>query len=252
MQSKRKLGVIIPCHNDAIYLKRCLSAIMQNKPYRVFVIIDRCNDNSLEVAKQFNVEIYVKSSTKWRNSIAENLNIGFIRLIDCDYIATIAADTVIASNYFDECIRAMEEDDEIVSVAGKMLDEPSSLFNKLHMYYELALERIGLEHSIRASGRVYRASKIREIYRKNGQVVFDVLAEDLLLDQMLDGKRKIIDKFNLCIRRTGIKKSISGQIRSGIARRELGKGPEKLMGEILRLRFFVIIGYLVCPLILRF
>jgi len=60
---KVKLGVIIPCHNDARYLRRCLASVKAaSAPFdsRILVVIDRCTDDSLDVAKSFAVEVIVK------------------------------------------------------------------------------------------------------------------------------------------------------------------------------------------------
>src|SRR5438132_546191 len=56
---KAKLGVIIPCHNDAGYLRRCLASIKASAaPFdsRILVVIDRCTDDSLDVTMSFGVE----------------------------------------------------------------------------------------------------------------------------------------------------------------------------------------------------
>src|SRR5438132_245667 len=98
-------------------------------------------------------EPIVKDRSAWRNSTAENLNIGFLRLLDTDYVGVIAADTVLPGNYFLECVGALEASPELTSVSGLMFTERSTFFNSLYSSYETLLERRGLHHGIRGSGR---------------------------------------------------------------------------------------------------
>src|SRR5712692_2858529 len=220
-----KLGVIIPCHNDARYLRRSLASVTAASALfdsRILVVIDRCTDESLEVARSFRVEPIVKDKSTWRNSTAENLNMGFLRLLDRDCVSVIAADTVLPGNYFLKCVEALEASPELTSVSGLMFTERSTFFNRLYSSYELLLERRGLRHGIRGSGRVYRMSEVRRLYQTRGRVVDDVLAEDSFLDQRLGGAKRVLDDIIcVCIRESGVRKSARGQFTSGMARRQL-------------------------------
>ncbi len=247
-----KLGVIIPCHNDARYLRRSLASVTAASASfdsRILVVIDRCTDESLEVARSFRVEPIVKDKSTWRNSTAENLNMGFIRLLDRDYVSVIAADTVLPTNYFLECVEALEASAELTSVSGLMFTERTTFFNKLYSSYELLLEQRGLKHGIRGSGRVYRMTEVRRLFQRRGRVIDDVLAEDTFLDERLGGAKRVLNGITcICIRRSGVRKSARGQFTSGMARRQLGLPPRRLLGELPRLRFFVLVGFLLYPL----
>jgi len=248
-----RLGVIIPCHNDAPYLKRSLASVKRSSlPFdsRVLVVIDRCTDDSLRVAESFGAETLVKERTSWGNSTAENLNLGFLRLLDLDYVGVIAADTVVPWNYFEECVKVLESSLELTSVSGVTFTEPTTLFNSFQAAYELLLEKIGLRHGIRGSGRVYRTSSLRRLYNRTGTIVSDLLAEDIFLDEMLGGERRVLENLeSLGIRRTGAAKSIRGQFTSGMARRQLRLSAKRVIGELPRLRFIVIIGFILYPLV---
>ena len=250
---KAKLGVIIPCHNDARYLRRCLASIKAaaaSFDSRILVVIDRCTDDSLDVTISFGVEPIVKDSSAWRNSTAENLNIGFLRLLERDYVGVIAADTVLPGNYFLECLEALKASPQLTSVSGLMFTERSTFFNSLYSSYETLLERRGLHHGIRGSGRVYRMAEVRHLYQTIGKVIDDVLAEDSFLDERLGGARRVLtDVSCFCIRESGVRKSAKGQFTSGMARRQLGLSLRRLLGELARLRFFVILGFLLYPLV---
>ncbi len=245
-----KTGVIIPCHNDAKYLGRCLNAVLRTGAGRVVLVLDQYTDGSRQVASDFPVEIIEKRVSKWRNSTAENLEIGFERLMDCDYVGVIAADTVVPPGFLEQTSRALAEAYEVTSVASVMHCEPSTLFNKVYRGYEDWLDRIGLRHAIRGSGRVYRMSAIRGLYDRTGHVAQDFIAEDSRLDVELGGRREPLDSVMAnSIRELGIGKCIWGQVMSGRGRSQLGKSVSQSLGELPRLRVFVFFGYLLQRLV---
>jgi len=251
--SSTRLGVIVPCHNDGSYLRRVLASVARSaSPFdsRIIVVLDRCTDDSLEVASSFDVESVVKERATWRNSTAENLEMGFLRLLDLEYVAVIAADTVVPPGYFRVCVDALEASPDLTSVSAPMFTERTTLFNKAYWSYEVLIERLGLKHGIRGSGRVYRMSAIRRLHERTGFIVSDVLAEDTFLDETLGGSRKILEGVsNVCVRRSGFGKSMRGQLTSGMARRQLALPPIKVIGELARLRFLVPVGFLLYPLV---
>ncbi len=162
----------------------------------------------------------------------------------------IAADTVVPPNYFQECIDALESSPDLASVSGLMFTERTTLFNRAYSSYEVLLERLGLKHGIRGSGRVYRMSAVLRLHERTGLIISDVLAEDTFLDEMLGGSRRVIeDLANVCVRRSGIGKSLRGQLTSGMARRQLALPPIRILGELARLRFLVPVGFLLYPLV---
>ncbi len=241
----QKTGVIIPCHNDSKYLGRCLNAVILTGPGRVVLVLDRCTDESLEVASAFPVEIIEKRVAKWSNSTAENLELGFERLMQCDYVSVVAADTLVPPDFIYQTARALAEEHALTSVASVMSCEPSTLFNKVYRGYEDWLESIGLRHAIRGSGRVYRMSAVRKLYERTGHVTQDYLAEDSRLDEELGGRRRPLENIRAySIRELGLGKCIWGQVMSGRSRSQLGRSLSQSFGEIPRLRFFVFFGYL--------
>jgi cellulose synthase/poly-beta-1,6-N-acetylglucosamine synthase-like glycosyltransferase len=243
-------GVIVPCHNDAKYLARCVGAIIRSGAGRVILVLDRCTDDSIDVASSFPAEIIEKRVTRWRNSTAENLEIGFERLLDCEYVSVIAADTVVPLDYVAKTTSALDDEPGLASVASTMHCEPSTLFNKLYRGYEDWLDRVGLKHAIRGSGRMYRMSVVRKLYERTGHVFQDCLAEDSRLDDELGGTRRSLEEVRAhSIREVGLGKCIWGQVMSGRSRSQLGKDLYQSVGEIPRLRVFVFFGYMLQSLI---
>ena len=93
-------------------------------------------------------------------------------------------------------------------------------------------------------------AEVRHLYQTIGKVIDDVLAEDSFLDERLGGARRVLtDVSCFCIRESGVRKSAKGQFTSGMARRQLALPLRRLFGEIARLRVFVLLGFLLYPLV---
>ncbi len=250
--SHPSLGVIVACHNEELYIGRCLKAIISSlEPTKinakVLVVLDRCTDKSAEIASQFPVESFVKGSTTWKNSYAENLEIGFKKFIDCDYISVIDGDVLIPKEFFTTMIATLQEDADLVSVASDLITEKSTAFNRAYRVYEVFFKRISLGGSLRGACRVYRGESIRKLnVSQDLTIMDDFIAPDSRLDHKIGGKRKSIQGLkSLHMRRINFAKCIQGQKNAGKARKELNISLSRTtLHAILRLRPFVIVGYL--------
>lgn len=254
--SKSNIGIIVPCHNEDLYLERCLKSIFNSLSMveargEVLVILDRCSDRSPEIANEFkltnpNIEILTKQETKWHSSIAENFELGLTKFKDCDYISIIDADVVIPLNFFSQLIQELQNNVELVSVASSLETERSTSFNKFYSIYERLFSRISLGESLRGGCRIYRGSAVRRAYDEGTPMIGDYYAQDTKFDQRLGGKRQIVGSVHsLHIRRISFSKCVRGQLSAGRARRQLHSSFLKtLLHSIFRLRPLVIAGYL--------
>ena len=250
--SNPSLGVIVACHNEELYIGRCLEAIFSSLERTKFnakalVILDRCTDKSAEIANQFPVESFVKESTTWKNSYAENLEIGFRKFIDCDYVSVIDGDVLIPKEFFATMITTLEEDPDLASVASDLLTEKSTAFNRAYRAYEVFFKRMSLGGSLRGACRVYNGPAVRKLSQgSESTIIDDFIAPDSRLDQKIGGKRRSIQSVkSLHMRRINFTKCIQGQKNAGKARKQLKLSFSKtVLHAIFRLRPFVIIGYL--------
>ncbi len=238
-----ELGAIVPCHDDSRLLGGCLEAIRKAGRSRVVVVVDRCSDSSREVAAGFPEALLLeKRAASWRNSTAENIELGLRILLDADYVAVVGADTLVPPDFWSLTVAELERSPSLASVSGVMHSADA-----LYRSYELFLERIGLEHKIRSSGRVYRMSLVRRLLlAKDGRALEKgFIAEDTRLDDELGGERAVVPGVSMVdIRPWGLRKSVLGQFRSGMARRQLGRPLKRSLGELPRLRPFVLAGWL--------
>ena len=239
---------MVACHNEAPYLPRSLSALtssLSGLSRRILVVADRCTDQSVAIARGF-AEVKLKQVSGWKNSYAENLNIGFTTLIQCDFIAIVDADMVVPANFFDRAIAALGMDTLANSVSSALLTEPSSAYNSLYHSYEITMEGLGLNKRARKHGqRVFRGSAVRQLYREQGRVFSDAPNPDSMLDRETGWKVGVMgDVVVWSIRRTSLRRSMVGQMRQGRAQRLMDARLSSLLTEFLRFRPIVPLSFI--------
>lgn len=203
----------------------------------VVVICDRCSDGSAGLAGNFPVLLIEKQQSKWKNSYAENLQMGLERA-NGEFTAVVDADIALEPDYFTKSMPTFR-DSRVASVSGKILTEPSSLFNRLYSIWERSYDIINLGREPRGGARVYRTAELKDAGFR------DVIAPDTDVDLRLKGERKYLsDAIAFHMRRMTISRAIHGQIKAGMARRELNSPLWRvLLHSIVRLRPFVLYGY---------
>jgi len=239
-QTSLKLSIIVAAHNEEKYILRCLDAIgraSEDIAHEIIVVCDRCTDRTTDEAKRFMVRIIEKSHARWRNSYAENLEIG-LGEAHGEFVAVVDADILIEPEYFRKALAVFNG--EISSVSGRVITEPSTAFNRLYSLWERTYDVLGAGRTPRGGNRVYRGEKLREVR------FTDVIAPDTDVDLRMRGKRIYLsDAISYHMRELTVGKCIRGQLNSGRARRQLHMPFWRtLLHSLVRLRPFVIIGYI--------
>ena len=69
-----KFSIIIPVYNVEEYIGRCLDSVFKQtmKDFEVIVVDDGCTDKSIEIAKEYDVEVITSKHV----SVSEARNIG--------------------------------------------------------------------------------------------------------------------------------------------------------------------------------
>jgi glycosyltransferase involved in cell wall biosynthesis len=102
-----KFSVIIPAHNEELFLEKCLTSIEDAKKetrhlVEVIVCLNRCTDKTEEIAQKFGAKIVkedAKNLSKIRNSA--------VKFATGDVIVTIDADSQMSKNTFHEIERLL-------------------------------------------------------------------------------------------------------------------------------------------------
>ncbi len=242
-----KLGftVVVCAHNEEAYIEGCLKGILGQtvQPLRIILIADRCEDQTVKIARRLLPEgsvLVEKKKAFWRNSYAENLEIGRLKAVG-EILAIVDADILVPPTFLE---RLSTDQKEWVSISALVKTDPSmGCFNRLVSVWEKTYLFAPLGREARGGARVVSLGALKEVggFR-------DVMAPDTELDIRLrqGSKRVKMDTGTVALhkRRMTPRRSISYQIRAGRARRELGISPFRtILHSLGRLRPFVLYGY---------
>jgi|Deesub1362A_J573_1020465.scaffolds.fasta_scaffold00008_94 glycosyltransferase involved in cell wall biosynthesis len=241
-----KISAIMPVHNEEEYLPRSLSSLrnLNTKVDEFIFILDRCTDRSEEIIREIFPEgkIIHKHEAKWRNSLAENVQMGY-KASSGDVIWIVEADIVVPPNILEVLLPELKGN--IVSVSAKVITDKSvSFMNLLYHYWEKTYNFSPLGREPRGACRLILRRALDEVGGyKDALVVDSQLDRDL---RSLGYEVKFVDKIScLHIRRFSFRKAIRSQKRSGVYRRQVNMPFWRVLGHsIIRLRPFVLYGYL--------
>ena len=239
--------VLVCAHNEEDYIGDCLESILRQKRSAglIIVVADRCTDRTVDLAKKQLEKspslILQKHRLNWRNSISENLQLGFSRAIG-DALVIVDADMTLPPDFLAIVLPQMDRF-AVVSAIAKT-DSSRSVLNRLVSVWELTYTFSPLGEQPRGGAR---AISMRALKAVGG--FRDVYAWETDLDLRLRraGLKVKLDKGVVVLhrRRMTLARSIAYQIQAGRARRELGISPVRtLLHSIIRMRPFVLIGYL--------
>jgi len=236
-----KLSIIVAAHNEERYIGRCLDAIeraTEAVDHEVIVVCDRCTDRTSEEARLFPVRLIEKSHALWKNSYAENLQIG-LQEAKGEFIATVDADIRVEQPYFTKVLSTF--DGEVASVSGKVVTEPSTFFNRIYSLWEKTYDVVGVGREPRGGNRVYRGDRLIEASFS------DSIAPDTEVDLRIRGRKIYLrNALSYHMRELTIQKCVRGQLNSGKARRQLHMPLWRTaLHSVIRLRPFVLVGYIV-------
>jgi hypothetical protein len=182
-----------------------------------------------------------KERSLWKNSYAENLEIGRANAIG-RVIAIVDADILVPSSFLEKTSTSCLE---WASVSALVRTDPSrGLMNRLVSFWERSYLLTPLGREGRGGAR---SISIRALSEVGG--FRDVIAPDTDLDIRLRqrGEKVRMDTsiVALHLRKMSLARSVFYQIKAGEARRQLGVSPLRtLLHSIGRLRPFVLYGYI--------
>jgi poly-beta-1,6-N-acetyl-D-glucosamine synthase len=238
--------VLICAHNEESYIRKSLQGILRQSipPKRIVLVADRCTDKTVALSKTMlprNSIIIVKQQLLWKNSYAENLEIGRKNAVG-EVLAIVDADILVPPLFLEKTSASCLD---WASVSALVRTDPSQgLMNRLVSFWERSYLFTPLGQEARGGAR---GISIRALARVGG--FHDVIAPDTDLDIRLrqHGENVKMDTslIALHLRKMSLRRSVLYQIKAGEARRQLGVSPLRtLLHSIGRLRPFVLYGYL--------
>lgn len=246
-RSSSEVSVIICAHNEEKYVGKCLSSVLNavnniDVESEMIFVADRCTDNTVEIAKKFDVtKIIEKRWKKWKNSYAEALQTGYLKATG-KYVSIIDADIIVPENLFVKLIPIVGNN--VASVSAQVVTYPLTFLNRLVYAWEQTYEFTPLGRKPRGAARVILKRALDEIGGFND---FSAPDTDLDLRLMQKDYKSVYSRAVRVwhIRDITFDEIIKGQIGAGRARYALGVGFIRTIGHaVFRFRPFTICGWL--------
>jgi glycosyltransferase involved in cell wall biosynthesis len=126
-----KISVVIPCRNEAPYIRECLDAIFacdipEGIEMNVFVVDGMSDDGTRNVVTsypKFGAELKLVDNTKQLTPYAFNLGIHAQR---CDFVQIIGARHIVSSNYIRNTFEKLISDQTVWCVGGRLINQYTS------------------------------------------------------------------------------------------------------------------------------
>jgi cellulose synthase/poly-beta-1,6-N-acetylglucosamine synthase-like glycosyltransferase len=187
--------VLIPAHNEATVIGRCLEAICADTRARdlVLVVADRCTDTTASIARRFGAAVLERGPEEQPGrAAARQAGLEHARALEWEAVVMLDADSVIAPGFFDACEQALAAGADAVqarseSKRGRTLAAEASLaaFALQGITIPRGRDRLGLSVRLRGTGMaIRRPLALAHRFRAPA-------SEDLVftLDLILDGTR---------------------------------------------------------------
>ena len=127
------LSVILPVYNGEKYLKLAIDSILnQTYPYfELIVLNDGSTDSTEEIIKSYKDTriVYVK---KENSGLADTLNVGW-RMAKYDWIARMDCDDIAFTNRFEEQVKFLNCNIDIVGAAALTIDENNNEIGQIYL-----------------------------------------------------------------------------------------------------------------------
>jgi cellulose synthase/poly-beta-1,6-N-acetylglucosamine synthase-like glycosyltransferase len=158
--------VIVPAHNEARVIGRCLEAIRADARPRddVLVVADRCTDETAAIARRFGASVLERGPAEEPGrAAARQAGLDHARGLEWDAVVMLDADSVIAPGFFDACERALGPEVAAVQArseserGGTMATEASlAAFALQGITIPRGRDRLGLSARLRGTGMAIR------------------------------------------------------------------------------------------------
>jgi len=158
--------VLVPAHNEASVIDRCLAAIYTDARARdqVVVVADRCADDTAAIARRFGASVLERGEAEEPGrAAARQAGLDFARGLDWDAVLMLDADSVIEPGFFDACERALGPEVQAVqarseSERGETMASEASLaaFALQGITLPRGRDRLGLSARLRGTGMAVR------------------------------------------------------------------------------------------------
>lgn len=192
-----KFSIIVPVYNVEKYIKKCLDSIFSQsfKDYEVIVVNDGTNDNSMEIAKKYNVTIINQEN----QGLSEARNTG-VKKAKGDYLIFVDSDDYIEKDLLKEINKVLDNKPDVVRyqvkdiVDGKEIEYQEKEFlnkNGVEAFKSIA------EYHYFEPAWLYAINRKYYLYNKF-EFKKNTYHEDFGLIPLVIIKSKIVNSINYC------------------------------------------------------
>jgi len=123
------IAVVIPCRNEKVFIRKCVDAIYSaylpdDCACFVYIIDGMSDDGTREEIESLKIEYPTLSLINNEKKLTPfAFNLGIYACPHADYYQIVGARHVVSTNYFSNCIKRLENNENIWCVGGKIINE---------------------------------------------------------------------------------------------------------------------------------
>ena len=216
------ISIIIPIHNTALYLIRCLESIINQtlKPIEIICVNDGSTDSSLEILASYQkIDSRIKIITQEYKGVSEARNIGINNAIGT-YIGFVDSDDYISPEMFEKLYNAIKKNNTDIVVCNYFKKEkeeikPNSKKNSYLIDNESQyLEELLLDENIQNYlwTRLYKKELFKDIKFPKDKVFEDIFISTDLIGRIDSAYYLEEPLYCYCIREDSITNKIDKKV----------------------------------------
>lgn len=173
----RKIAVIIPAHNEAAVIARCVKSIAacvqpEEVETATVVVADNCSDATPDIARDGKARVMIRSDPGKRAK-GFALQLAFERLLEEGFHAflVVDADSVVDSNFLAEVVRLLRSGADVVQTRYGVLNYDASLRTRFmnvalmafNVFRARARDRMGISVGIFGNGFAVSSTTLKAV-----------------------------------------------------------------------------------------
>jgi cellulose synthase/poly-beta-1,6-N-acetylglucosamine synthase-like glycosyltransferase len=188
-----RLTVLVPAYNEELTIAATLKSLwgQDRPPDRVVVVADNCTDNTAEIAKGHDADVFttVGNTEKKAGALNQALSEMFAHISARDVVMVMDADSVIVPAFLATAMGRLEEDPDLIAVGGVFYGEGGSGLvgqlqrNEFTRYQRLISRRRGKVFVLTGTASLFRTYALKAVADSRGRLlpgdpgqVYDTLA----------------------------------------------------------------------------
>lgn len=170
-----KYCIIIPAHNEEVFIARVIKSIIENdypkEFYEIYVIADNCEDHTTDIAQKAGAIVLERRNLEMRGKgYALQWGLEQIDLQRYDAICIFDADNVLGKNVLHEMHCLLTNGYQVVQCENAVFNTEDSWFTEIqaisrsleNKFWHQAKFKLGLAPSLKGNGMVFLIDVLRE------------------------------------------------------------------------------------------